>query len=71
MERVERGRLEYLVKTGSLPDDAKLDLALSNFTAKVLPLPSISASSTKGEKVAPRSDYLCFMSTLRAEYPHI
>ena len=52
MERAERARLEYLVKTGSLPDDAKIDLALSNYTAKVLIPPSIVANSTTGEKDA-------------------
>ena len=49
MERAERAKLEYLVKTGSLPDDAKMDLALSNFTAKVLTLPNPVSSSMTGK----------------------
>ncbi|KAK2166761.1 hypothetical protein NP493_1306g00020 [Ridgeia piscesae] len=53
LERAERAKLEYLVKTGSLPDDAKMDLALSNFTAKVLTPPTLTSTAVTGSAPAP------------------
>ena len=50
IERLERAKLEYAVKTGCLPDDAKMDINIASLKASVLPLPPLLAATSESSE---------------------